>query len=246
MHGGTGCGKLAICPPTPDMTLQTQRISAFTLDSYSTLLDVDSAANALDGVVDHGAQVAALWRQQSLSYATTCNFLGHYQTFYELNRAALVYALASVGVRPGQQAIDRILAIYHDLRPFGDVRRGIVGLREKDYPVWVVSNGDPDMLQSLLGDAHIEDVVSGVVSVHEIRRYKPAVEIYQHAAQRLGQPAWALAHVSAGWFDVAGAMHAGMQGVWMNRKQLPLEIYGPFPAPDLSVDGFDDLLAVLP
>lgn len=227
------------------MTLQTRRIAAITVDSYSTLLDVDSAAGALNGIVADPARVAAVWRQQSLTYATTSNFVGHYRTFYEMNRVALVYALAREGVRPAAPDIDRVLAIYHDLQPFADVRSGIAKLREMGYPVWVVSNGDPDMLQSLVRDAHIEDVASGIVSVHEIRRYKPAVEIYRHAAQRIGQPTWAIAHASAGWFDVAGAMHAGMQGVWMNRKHEPAEVFGPFPAPDLTVGGFDELIAAL-
>lgn len=227
------------------MPLQTDRIAAITLDSYTTLLDVDSAADALDGLVDNAVHVAAVWRAQSLIYATTCNFIGHYRTFYELNRAALIYALAQAGIRPAPARIDEALAIYHDLQPFADVRGGITRLRELNYPVWVVSNGDPDMLQSLLKDADIEDVVSGVVSAHEIRRYKPAAELYHHAAQRIGQPTWALAHASAGWFDVAGAMHAGMQGVWMNRKHVPAEVFGPFPEPDLAVSGFDALIRAL-
>ena len=224
------------------MSLQTSRISAITVDSYSTLLDVDSAADALDGLVDNAAHVASVWRQQSLTYATTCNFIGHYQTFYQLNRAALVYALACADVRPPPARIDEALTIYHDLQPFADVRSGIIRLRDMGYPVHVVSNGDPDMLQSLLKDANIEDVVSGVVSVHEIRRYKPAVEIYQHAAARMSLPTWAIAHVSAGWFDVAGAMHAGMLGVWMNRKDVPVEAFGPFPEPDFTVPDFDGLI----
>ena len=227
------------------MSLQTKRISAFTVDSYSTLLDVDSAAAALAGWVSDPDRVAAVWRQQSLDYATTCNFIGHYQTFYELNHAALTYALAREGIRPGREKIREALAVYHDLQPFPDVRSGIARLRELDYPVYVVSNGDPDMLQSLLKDANIDDVVSGVVSVHEIRRYKPAVEIYQHAAARMRLPTWAIAHVSAGWFDVAGAMHAGMQGVWMNRKDVPIEAFGPFPAPDLTVKDFGALIRSL-
>lgn len=227
------------------MALQKERIRAVTVDSYSTLLDVDSAANALGGIVPNPARIAALWRQQSLFYAITCNLIGSYQTFYELNRAALGYALATAGVRPGDQKIADILSVYHKLEPFADVRRGIAAIRERNLAVYVVSNGNPDMLQSLLRDANIEDIVSGVVSVHEVRRYKPAVEIYRHAAERIGQPTWAIVHASAGWFDIAGAMYAGMQGAWMNRKNVPIEVFGPFPRPDLIISGFDELLAAL-
>lgn len=77
----------------------------------------------------------------------------------------------------------------------------------------------------------------------EIQTYKPHAEIYRHAAARTGTPIEQIAHVSAGWFDVQGAMHAGMQGVWVNRKNTP---WDPFAGkPDLMVESFHKLADAL-
>lgn len=76
-----------------------------------------------------------------------------------------------------------------------------------------------------------------MVSAHEIKRHKPARELYARAAERLGVDVAAIAHVSNGYADVQGAMHAGMAGVWLNRTGAPPDPFGP--APDLAVESID-------
>lgn len=225
------------------MPLQQSSIRTITVDSYSTLLDVDSAANALHGKTDKPNELAQLWRARSLTYAMLCNFLYEYQPFYELNRRALAYALKVFGLDMSEQEREDILSVYHHLEAFSDVRVGLERLTQQGYPIYVLSNGDPEMLQSLLKGADIENLVSGVISADEIRRYKPAPELYRHAADRTETTANEIAHVSAAWFDVAGAQSVGMQGIWMNRKQAPSETFGP--APDLIVKDFNELADTL-
>jgi len=221
------------------MSLIKDHIRTITVDSYSTLLDVDSAAKALQGKVERPESLAQLWRARSLTYAMLSNFLDSYEPFYELNRKALAYALKVHGLELDQAEREDILSVYHRLDAFPDVREGLVRIRELGYPVYVLSNGDPDMLSSLVKGARIEDVISGVISADEIRTYKPASELYHYASERTDTLSGAIAHVSAAWFDVAGAQHAGMQGIWMNRKQTPDETFGP--KPDLVVKDFNEL-----
>jgi len=99
------------------------------------------------------------------------------------------------------------------------------------------------MLDSLAGLADIEDALAATVSADEIERHKPAVELYEHAADRLGADPGAVAHVSNGQFDVQGAMHAGMQGVWLDRQGAPLDPFGP--DPDRIVESIDELASSL-
>ncbi|MFB6133006.1 MAG: HAD-IA family hydrolase, partial [Halanaeroarchaeum sp.] len=105
---------------------------------------------------------------------------------------------------------------------------------------YVVSNGNPEMLESMVEHAGIGDLIEDTISADEIRTFKPHVDVYRHAAARTGTPIEEIAHVSAGWFDVQGAMHAGMQGVWVDRKADPWE---PFDGtPDLRIETFFDLV----
>ncbi|MFC6825041.1 haloacid dehalogenase type II [Halopelagius fulvigenes] len=221
----------------------SERVSTVTFDSYSTLVDVDAAERALAARVDDPEPVSKLWRARSLEYTFVANQIDAYQPFYEMNRDALQYALDAHGVDITTDERDEILAVYHELEVFDDVRDGIERLREGGYDCYVVSNGNPEMLDSMVEHADIGDVIEDTVSAHEVRTFKPAAELYRHAAARTGTPIDEIAHVTAGWFDVMGARHAGMQGVWVDRKGSPWETFGG--DPDLTVEGFFELADAL-
>jgi len=225
------------------MSLNVSKIKAITIDSYSTLLDVDSAAGPLKAIIDNADEVAQLWRRESLVYGMLCNFYESYESFYELNRQALQYALNVYDITLTEDQIEQILSIYHQLEVFTDVREGVKGLRDMGYPVYVLSNGDPGMLKSLVKIARIDDLINDFISVEEIQKYKPAKALYAHGASRAGVAIEDVVHISAGWFDVAGAQQAGMQGIWMNRKAETPRVFGP--KPELEVTGFEEVIAVL-
>jgi 2-haloacid dehalogenase len=225
------------------MPLDADRVTTITFDSYSTLVDVDAAERALAERVDDPEPVSKLWRARSLEYTFVANQIDAYQPFYEMNRDALQYALDAHGVDVPTEERDEILAVYHELDVFEDVRDGIERLREGGYDCYVVSNGNPEMLASMIEHADIGDLIEDAISADEVRTFKPAAEIYRHAAARTGTPIGAIAHVTAGWFDVMGAKHAGMWGVRVDRKDTPWESFGE--EPDLTIDSFHDLADAL-
>jgi len=221
------------------MAFDADRVSTVTFDSYSTLVDVDAAENALAARVDDPEPVSRLWRARSLEYTFVANQTDAYQPFYEMNRDALQYALDYHDVDVTTAERDEILAVYHELDVFDDVRDGIERLRSGGYDCYVVSNGNPEMLASMVDHADIGDLIEDTISADEVRQFKPAAEIYRHAGARTGTPIDEIAHVTAGWFDVMGAQHAGMQGVRVDRKGAPWE---PFDGePDLTVETFYEL-----
>ena len=221
------------------MSFDSERVTTVTFDSYSTLVDVDAAEKALAERVEQPQPVSKLWRARSLEYTFVANQIDAYQPFYEMNRDALQHALEAHEADVSEEERDEILAIYHELDVFDDVRDGIERLRDGGYDCYVVSNGNPEMLDSMVEHADIGDLLEDTVSADEIETFKPHAEIYSHAATRTSTPIDEIAHVTAGWFDVMGAQHAGMQGVWIDRKGSPWE---PFDGePTLTIDSFDDL-----
>lgn len=225
------------------MPFDPDRVRAVTFDSYSTIVDVDSAERALAGRVDDPGAVAGLWRGRSLTYAAMANYVGDYEPFWELVRRGLEYALSAHGTGLDGDELDAVLAVYHDLDPFDDVRPGMERLADLGYDLHVVSNGSPDMLETMIEAAGIGDLLGETVSADEVQTYKIHPEIYRHAAARTGTPARRIAHASAGWFDAVGAMNVGMQGVWVNRRGAPPETWGP--TPDLTVTSFHELADAL-
>lgn len=77
-----------------------------------------------------------------------------------MNRDALQYALDAFDVEISPEERDEILAVYHELDVFDDVRDGIARLRDAGYDCYVASNGNPDMLTSMVQHAGIAPVIA--------------------------------------------------------------------------------------
>lgn len=160
-----------------------------------------------------------------------------------MNWGALQYALDVYDVDISTSERDEILAVYHELYVFDDVWDGIERLRDGRYDCFVVSNGNPEMLESMVDHAEIGDIIEDTISADEVRSFKPAAEIYRHAAARTGTPIDEIVHVTAGWFDVMGTQHAGIQAAWMDRKSTPWEPFDP--DPNLTIETFYELAETL-
>lgn len=222
-------------------------VETITVDSYTTLVDVDSQAAVLServpGLEDPGA-VSRTWRSRAIQYTMVANDIDAYRPFSDLLGLALDYALQRAGheVEPAtREDIQR--TVYEDrLAVFEDVGPGLSRISDAGYPVWIVSNGDPRMLGHLVEAADLESVVEDAVSADEVACYKPEPAIYRHAAARTGTPIERVLHVSGGTMrDVWGAKHAGMCTAWLCRpaKPFPHESLGP--EPDLTIESFHDL-----
>lgn len=216
-----------------------EQVETITFDSYSTLVDVDAVQSALADAVDDPEPVSNHWRSRSLLYTTVTNEIDTYDSFYGMNRAALEHALESHGIDLPESEREAILETYHELAVFDDVREGIEALRESGIETYVLSNGNPEMLASMVDHAGIEDLVTDTISADEIEVYKPNVELYRHGAARTGTPIDRIAHVSALFYDVLGASHAGMTGVWLDRGKVPWDGFAG--DPDAVISDIRDL-----
>lgn len=230
-------------PVDSHVSFDSHQVSTVTFDSYSTLVDVDAAETALAERVPDPQPVSKLWRARSLEYTFVANAVDAYQPFYEMNRDALQHALDVYDVSLSTAERDEILAVYHELDVFSDVRDGIERLCDGGYDCYVVSNGNPAMLESMVEHAGIGDLLEDTISADEVGTFKPDPEIYRHGAARAGTPIDNIVHVTAGWFDIMGAQHAGMQGAWVDRQSSPWEPFGP--DPNLTIDTFHDLAETL-
>ncbi|QLD85258.1 haloacid dehalogenase type II [Natronomonas halophila] len=210
------------------------RIETVTFDSYSTLVDVEAVESALADAVSDPEPVSNHWRSRSLMYTMVTNEVDAYDTFYALNRAALEHALAAHGVDLPEAEREAILETYHELAVFDDVREGLQRLHDAGVDTYVVSNGNPDMLSSMVDHAGIGDYIADTISADEVATFKPNAELYRHAAARTGTPIDRIAHVSALFYDVLGAKHAGMTGVWLDRGKVPWDDFAG--NPDAIID----------
>jgi 2-haloacid dehalogenase len=224
------------------MSFDAGRVDTVTVDSYGTLVDPASIQQTLAEYVDNPALVSNVWFSRALLNKLVVNFIDAYEPFDVLSRDGLDYALEHQGIDLSESEKEAILAAYDDLDVFDGVESGLRRIHEQGYDVYVISNGTNEMLERLVEHASVDDFVVNTISADEVETYKPDAEIYRHAAARTGTPVENVLHVSGPYFDVLGAMHAGMQGAWINYN-APRDTFAG--GPDLGVTSFPELAELL-
>jgi len=209
-------------------------IRACIFDAYGTLFDVAAAARALAEEIGPGwTSLSDIWRQKQLSYSWLRSLMREYVDFWQVTTEALDYALTAHHLTdPGLRR--RLLDLYAQLTAYPEVPPLLKRLRAAGQITGIFSNGSPAMLASACSAAGVTDLLDHIISVDDIRVFKPDPRTYQLVTARLGLPAPAIAFFSANGWDAQGGRHAGFHTLWINRLGLPRETM-PF-APDIEAN----------
>ncbi len=187
-------------------------------DVYGTLIDTTGITTALKNYVGEQASAfSSLWREKQLEYLFRRGLMQNYQDFAVCTRNALDYTCRFFSLEIAQPEKEKLMAEYRILPPFPDVKEGLVNLKSFGYRMFVFSNGRAEDVAGLLKNANIEDYFEGVVSVDEVKSFKPNPAVYSHFLRRsesTGSEAWL---ISSNPFDVIGAISFGMRAAWIQR-----------------------------
>lgn len=193
-------------------------IRACVFDAYGTLFDFASAATGCADVLGAKAvPLTALWRDKQLQYAWLRALQGRYAPFWQVTGEALDYALETLDLPQDGDLRTRLLELYRVLGTFPEVPEMLRRLRGAGLVTAILSNGSPDMLDSAVESAGLGGHLDAVLSVDEVRTFKPDPRVYQLAVDRLGLPAEAIAFQSSNAWDAHAAAAFGMRVVWCNR-----------------------------
>lgn len=186
-------------------------------DAYGTLFDFATAANGCRDVLGDGVvPLTNLWRDKQLQYTWLRAAQGQHADFWQVTGDALDFALETLGAhRPGLR--DRLMTLYLTLGTFPEVPEVLKRLKSAGLRTAILSNGSPKMLHAAVTGAGLGDLIDAVLSVEEIRVYKPSPKVYQLAVDRLDVPASAISFQSSNAWDAYAASAFGMQVVWCNR-----------------------------
>ena len=197
---------------------------ALVFDVFGTLVDwLSGIAEAFraSGVSGDPEELADAWRQRYWPILAEVNDGSRpWGNFDELHLVTLDDLLVERGEELGLEARHRLVAAWHRLDPWPDVRAGLEALRRQRATA-TLSNGDLALLVDLArhGDLHFDCVLSAELA----QAYKPAPQAYLTAARLLDVEAGELMLVAAHPSDLDGARGAGLMTAFVDR---PLE-YGP-------------------
>jgi 2-haloacid dehalogenase len=217
------------------------QVAGLLFDAYGTLFDVHSVLAAGRALTSDPEQLSALWRQKQLEYAWLRSLMGRYEDFWSVTESALAFACRRLGLRADAAARRRLMDAYLALDAFPEVSDVLSRLR--DVPCAILSNGTPRMLEAVVAYNRLGDHLRAVISVDEVRTFKPHPAVYALGPARLGLPRDTIGFVSSNGWDVAGAKAFGFRTVWVNRQGAPVEELGV--APDLEVRDLAELARAL-
>jgi len=157
--------------------------------------------------------------------------IGHRSVAWVLERAGIPYTMAEVR---------HLVAQIETLRPFPEVPGALARLKAR-FKIVVLSNGDPDMLET--ARQHHRLPFDAVISAAVANAFKPHVATYTKAAEIMGVGMSDVLFVANHNFDCIGAKSAGMHAAFIDRRKRP---FGMTPhQPDLIVAGMTELADAL-
>lgn len=225
------------------MTFKPGRIDTVLVDSYGTLVNEVSTTETLEKYTQQSTAIAHIWDLRGSIYGITSAVLDEFKPTIDRYEVSLDYALEAVGAEVTESQRQEIIDSVNQLEIYSDVRSGLERLVDAGYEVYILSNGDPEMLDRLVEHVDIDDLVVETISAADIGVCKPDRRLYRHAAARANTPVTGIAHVAGSWYDIQGALHTGMQGVWINRDQSKWETF--LSEPSLKIESFHDLADAL-
>jgi 2-haloacid dehalogenase len=210
-------------------------VEALVFDAYGTLYDVHSVVQRCESCFPgKGTQLSQLWRAKQLEYTWQRSLMQRYVPFSQVTREALAYACAALGLELSVERMEALLSEYLRLEPFPEVPAALERLKMKRA---ILSNGSPDLLDPLVRSSGLR--FDAVLSVDELKIYKPAPQVYELAVRRLKVAKERIGFVSSNCWDALGAKSYGFKVYWINRGGAPLDRLGF--APDAQVKSLAEL-----
>jgi 2-haloacid dehalogenase len=212
-------------------------IRAVVFDAYGTLFDVYSIGALAEKLYPgQGAALSVLWRDKQIEYTRLISLSDpspqgsrHYQSFWDLTRASLRYALARLGLAHTHGNEDTLMAQYAKLSAFPENLGVLQALRQRGVATAILSNGSPEMLQSAVHSAGMSELLDAVLSVDSVHQFKTTPTSYQIVTDHFGFAPADVLFVSSNAWDALGATWFGFTTLWVNRQGLPPEAIGPAP-----------------
>ncbi len=201
--------------------LDFSQFSWLTFDCYGTLIDWNQGIlSTLRPILSaHGRNLNDTGILELFAAIERVEEAGEYRPYRQVLEAVmskiasrLVFSLSSQEVRALPDSLG-------DWPPFPDTVAALRRLKTR-YKLAVISNTDDDLFARTA--VHLEVPFDAVVTAQQARSYKPSLNNFRLALERLAVPADKVLHVAQSLYhDIAPANQLGIASVWVNRQRQP-------------------------
>jgi 2-haloacid dehalogenase len=231
-----------------DTAALKRTIKVCMFDQYGTVVDIQGGLVkvATPYLKDKGwagkpDAFVTWWRRTHFENSMIDALLHKEHTSYrEIGQRSVAHVLERAGIAYTMDEVRALVAAIERLTCFPEVPEALARLQTK-YKLVVLSNGDPDMLET--AKAYHKIPFDSVISVAEANAFKPHVATYTKAAEQIGVPMDQVLFVANHAFDCIGSKAAGMRSAFIDRRRRP---FGMTPhQPDILVRSMTELADVM-
>lgn len=224
------------------------KIKVCMFDQYGTVVDMQGGLVEIatpflkkKGWTGNPNSFVTWWRRTHFENSMIDALLHRDHTPYrEIGHRAVSNVMDRSGIEYTKDEVRYLVSEIEKLRCFPEVPAALAKLQSR-YKLVVLSNGDPDMLETAKKYHGIP--FDKVISVAEANSFKPHVATYTKAAEIAGVKMDEVLFVANHTFDCIGAKSAGMHTAFIDRRNRP---FGETPhQPDILVKSMSELADVI-
>lgn len=181
----------------------------------------------LEGMVGSQSQpFNILWRDKQLEYSFRKAAMKQFNHFSECTSQALDYCDAFFNTKLSNDKKAKLLGMYRMLPAFEETASCLKELKKNGDEIIAFSNGKQNDLISLFEHANIIQYFNQIISVDEVKTFKPSPAVYELLAHKSSSEKENTWLVSANSFDIIGASAIGLKTIWLKRD--PKAVFDPF------------------
>lgn len=219
----------------------------FTLafDVYGTMINTSGVYDLLKTMLgEKSKSFMDAWRNKQLEYSFRRGLMDKYVDFSICTKQALEFCCIKFNTNLNQEQKASLMSEYKILPPFPDVEVGLQNLKKAGHTLYAFSNGSRKAVAELLENAEIIKYFDGIVSVEDIKMFKPSPSVYKHFNMKTNSTKSDTWLISSNPFDVIGAISYGMRSAWVQRSSD--SIFDPWEIQaTISIKEISDLERVL-
>jgi 2-haloacid dehalogenase len=171
---------------------------------------------------------ARMWFSELLRLSFVSSVTNRYVPFTDLAASALETVASRSGATIREEDIAEVKGLFVQLPPHPEVIDGMTRLKEAGFTLVALTNSPSSTAHAQLDNAGISQLLTSIMSVEMVNRFKPHRSVYEAAAQHMETSTSEMVMVAAHDWDIAGAITAGLDGVFIERQG---QIYSPAFAP---------------
>ncbi|MGA1528572.1 MAG: haloacid dehalogenase type II [Pelagibacteraceae bacterium] len=202
---------------------------AIIFDAYGTLFDVNSAAEkSKNKIGDKWEAFANYWRTTQLEYTWLRSLMHRHKDFWQITEDSLDKSMKVFNINKDMKT--ELLNLYKKLSPFSEVKETLENLKKKEMKLSILSNGTPELLNTLVVSNKFDTIFDDIFSIEEVRIYKPDSKVYDLPVNKYKIKPNEIIFLSANTWDVSGGGNYGYNSVWVNRNNTVFDNldYKPF------------------